>query len=66
MHTKNIETKIVRVKHTITFNKGTSIRTLIEELSFIPDKAIVEDSYEGSAPNEPLCTIKFIEETELR
>jgi hypothetical protein len=45
-YTKELELKIVRSKHKITFNDRTDIQTFINELSQVPKDATVDECYE--------------------
>ena len=40
---KTIKSKVVRVKHKVTFSVGTNAFNLMEMLKYVPDKAEVDE-----------------------
>ena len=46
MYSKELELKILRTKHKLTWKVGTSVETLKKELENIPSYATIDEAYE--------------------
>lgn len=66
MYKKTLEAKIYRTKHQVEFRRGTTVASLIADLSNVPKNAIVTDVDDACSDLESLgYTITFIEEREV-
>ncbi len=60
MYEKSIETRILRVKHKVTFRIGTTMADLLSSLKEVPGHAVVD---EVLADDDAALSILFHEES---
>ena len=60
MYIKEVELKIIRAKHKVTFKAGTTVATLLDYIKHVPLHAEVDECFENEADKEYI--IRFHEE----
>jgi len=63
-YTKELEIKIIRTKHKITFRMGTSLVDFMKDLESVPLQAVVDECYEYNEKTNEYILMFHCEEQE--